>query len=249
MALHDAGRMHHRFIPTRAGVRWASAVPPWPVGARPSPYEVLNLQPSPPPSGRDIKRAYYALAKVYHPDTAEHPEAAARFRTLLAAYELLADHTRRKAYDTQRYGWDASGTQTQRRWTPPPPSDPYWQRATWEDHQHAPRREPPDHTVTTLVVVGVAMCVAGAQIAAAYADSTEAVPSRASRHGQAALAVRAARENRGMGWDQALRIERFLHERRHGVYGHQEEALRRHEREDRAVLALVRARHPPADTT
>lgn len=53
-----------------------------------------------------IKRAYYALAKKYHPDTNRgDPEAEARFQEVQKAYETLRDKQTRSTYD--QMGHDA----------------------------------------------------------------------------------------------------------------------------------------------
>src|SRR5207342_544090 len=62
------------------------------------PYEVLGVSKS--ASGADIKSAYRRLAKKLHPDANKHdPKAAARFAELNAAYEIVGDADKRKAYD------------------------------------------------------------------------------------------------------------------------------------------------------
>ena len=60
-------------------------------------YEVLGV-------GRDagegdIKRAFRRLARELHPDVSEAPDAEARFREAVEAYEVLSDPERRSTYD------------------------------------------------------------------------------------------------------------------------------------------------------
>jgi len=47
----------------------------------------------------EIKRAYRKLAKRYHPDVNNSPDAAERFRELTEAYDTLVDPDRRRRYD------------------------------------------------------------------------------------------------------------------------------------------------------
>jgi len=51
-------------------------------------------------SASDIKKAYYGLAKKYHPDTNKDPSAKDKFTEAQAAYELLSDPKKKEAYDT-----------------------------------------------------------------------------------------------------------------------------------------------------
>src|SRR5918992_3914708 len=62
------------------------------------PYSVLGLSKG--ASAADIKSAYRRLAKKLHPDANKHdPKAAARFAELNAAYEILGEDDKRKAFD------------------------------------------------------------------------------------------------------------------------------------------------------
>ncbi len=62
------------------------------------PYEVLGVSRS--ASAAEIKSAYPQLAKKLHPDANKHdPKAASRFAELNAAYEILGDDDKRKAFD------------------------------------------------------------------------------------------------------------------------------------------------------
>ena len=62
------------------------------------PYEMLGVPRD--ASAADIKSAFRRLAKKLHPDANKHdPKAAARFAELNAAYEIVGDENKRKAFD------------------------------------------------------------------------------------------------------------------------------------------------------
>jgi curved DNA-binding protein CbpA len=60
-------------------------------------YAILGVLPGATLS--EIKRAYRKLAKQYHPDVNNNPDAAERFRELTEAYDTLTDPDRRRRYD------------------------------------------------------------------------------------------------------------------------------------------------------
>ena len=61
------------------------------------PYKALGVGTS--ASSGEIKKAYYGLAKKYHPDTNKEPKAKERFAEAQAAYELLSDDKKKSAWD------------------------------------------------------------------------------------------------------------------------------------------------------
>ena len=63
-------------------------------------YELLGVSRT--ASDADIKRAFRTLARELHPDVSGEPDAAARFRDVAEAYEVLSDPERRATYD--RFG-------------------------------------------------------------------------------------------------------------------------------------------------
>ena len=50
----------------------------------------------------DIKKAYRQQAARHHPDRSTAPDAAARFRMVQEAYDVLGDEARRETYDNNR---------------------------------------------------------------------------------------------------------------------------------------------------
>ena len=70
-------------------------------------YEVLGVSPDADPDA--IRRAFHSLARDWHPDVADAPDAEARFRELAEAYSVLSKREARLLYD--RYGYRGRGNQ------------------------------------------------------------------------------------------------------------------------------------------
>ncbi|KAM4603209.1 dnaJ homolog subfamily A member 3, mitochondrial-like isoform 2-T2 [Discoglossus pictus] len=89
-------------------------------------YQVLGVQRN--ASQKEIKKAYYQLAKKYHPDTnKDDPQAKEKFAQLAEAYEVLSDEVKRKQYDTYGtadFGAGAGGGGGQQYWRGGPSVDP-----------------------------------------------------------------------------------------------------------------------------
>lgn len=87
-----------------------------------NPYAVLEIDKS--ASESDIKKAYYRLAKVWHPDRVSDPKEkeanTKRFLEISRAYETLIDPAKRKQYDQfgvmpgDQYNGTDSATDAQR---------------------------------------------------------------------------------------------------------------------------------------
>ncbi|XP_028913627.1 dnaJ homolog subfamily A member 3, mitochondrial isoform X1 [Ornithorhynchus anatinus] len=88
-------------------------------------YQILGVPRT--ASQKEIKKAYYQLAKKYHPDTnKDDPQAKEKFSHLAEAYEVLSDEVKRKQYDTYgSAGFDpGTGSSGQNYWRGGPTVDP-----------------------------------------------------------------------------------------------------------------------------
>jgi molecular chaperone DnaJ len=63
-------------------------------------YEVLGVPRT--ASADDLKRAFYKLARQYHPDVNKESDAPAKFKEINEAYQVLSDADKRAMYD--RFG-------------------------------------------------------------------------------------------------------------------------------------------------
>ena len=61
-------------------------------------YKILGIKKNTPDS--EIKSAYFALAKKFHPDVNKSKDAKEKFSEINTAYETLGDKTKRKIYDS-----------------------------------------------------------------------------------------------------------------------------------------------------
>ncbi|KAI1381906.1 hypothetical protein F4677DRAFT_400167 [Hypoxylon crocopeplum] len=81
------------------------------------PYKALGVGKS--ATAADIKKAYYGLAKKYHPDTNKDPSAKDKFGEIQSAYEILSDPKKKEQYDQfGAAGFDPNGG-------PQPGGDPF----------------------------------------------------------------------------------------------------------------------------
>jgi len=69
-------------------------------------------------SNADVKRAYYKLARVIHPDKCSHPSASDAMGVAASAHSTLSDSTRRAAYDlyASQVDVDDAGAETYAQW-------------------------------------------------------------------------------------------------------------------------------------
>lgn len=90
----------------------------------PTHYETLGVEPTAP--AEDIKRAYRALVKRWHPDkNPDDPQAEAKIRDINAAWDDLSTPERRASYDLSL--------------TSPAPrrAGPQWSQEQWQAQRQA----------------------------------------------------------------------------------------------------------------
>ncbi len=80
-------------------------------------YETMGVARDATPD--EIKRSYRRLARKFHPDVSEEPDAEDRFKEVQEAYEVLKDPEKRAAYDRFGDDWKAG-----REFRPPPDREP-----------------------------------------------------------------------------------------------------------------------------
>jgi curved DNA-binding protein len=79
-------------------------------------YEILGIKRD--ATEKEIKRSYQKLARKYHPDVSQQPDAEERFKEIGEAYNVLKDPEKRAAYDQLGRNW-----QQGQEFRPPPDWD------------------------------------------------------------------------------------------------------------------------------
>jgi curved DNA-binding protein CbpA len=80
-------------------------------------YEILGVAPDATPE--EIRAAYRALVKQYHPDVNHDPDAGERFIAIQQAYETLIDPDARARYDLALRGGAGSAPNDPFQWYRP----------------------------------------------------------------------------------------------------------------------------------
>jgi len=57
-------------------------------------YDILEIKPN--ATEADIKKAYYRLALLYHPDKNKDPNTIEKFQNISSAYEILGNSKSRQ---------------------------------------------------------------------------------------------------------------------------------------------------------
>lgn len=78
---------------------------PFPKKPNPTPYEIMHLERT--ATGAEIKKRYYSLALLYHPDSTHPSSSSENFTTLNKAYKLLSNDHARSLYNRASVGWSA----------------------------------------------------------------------------------------------------------------------------------------------
>ncbi len=211
--------------------RWFSACRS---SSQSDPYAVLGVHQS--ASRDEIRRAYFAMAKVHHPDVLQKPlslQQRDKFHAIVAANDLLSDSHRRAAFDQQsRIGSSHTSSHSSFRGSRfdrfnrrAAPEDPEWDRF-YTPSTHAGTATGPRYTSNAnfmglLVFLGtIGAVVQAARLGKASAEITE----RADKHhfNTARDLAESRRLARDLGKEERKRL--FLAHRNGDTqgYGHRE---------------------------
>ena len=89
---------HLQWLSTKSSIQTQSFHAASALQATKDPYQILGVRKG--STASDIKKAYYGLAKKYHPDTNKDAGAKDQFAEAQTAYEMLSDPEKKKAWDT-----------------------------------------------------------------------------------------------------------------------------------------------------
>lgn len=88
--------IHHRLISVCAG-NWQRNAQSSSHSSHKDYYQVLNIHRN--STRKEIKLAYYKLAKKYHPDVSEIENTSEKYKNVQEAYHVLGDERRKNEYD------------------------------------------------------------------------------------------------------------------------------------------------------
>lgn len=117
----------------------------WPVDAKPTPYQILNIEPGQPYE----KTSFNRMVKIYHPDMhhthGSTPDASPqvrlhRYYLIIAAHELLSNPDQRRRYDVYKLGWMDNTPVAAEQPNAPPKT---WQPEADMYEQPSPMRQTP----------------------------------------------------------------------------------------------------------
>ncbi|ODV73527.1 Jid1p [Cyberlindnera jadinii NRRL Y-1542] len=213
----------------------------WPQHKNPTPYEVLGFYNNVNIDSALLKKKYYQLAKLYHPDTGvnklivSHTGAtlteehkSERFKMLTDAYSLLKDHKKRALYDQFKTGWNGVSTTAPTWRTDQQPSSynyqdqRYWNASTWEDYQNLRDMNDPALRQDKLKALAgiILFMISGAAIQGWFFlnNMESTLIARQEVHDTCEAHLMSAYLNYGLDTSRVGRIKRFLWFRTFGMY-------------------------------
>jgi len=190
----------------------------WPQSRNVDPYTIFGLDKKQRFSQKDVKRRYYDLVKMYHPDTAaarmDH-EMTDRFKKVVAAYDILSDPSKRAAYDHFGAGWDGHPSIPGRNPNARSPSGAS-SGGTWDGFYANNGRQPDPIYTSNVNFFGIIMVIGilgGIAQIVRLGGAVQGIQDAADRRHFASSRdlARARRQARGLTSEE--KIERFLQNR------------------------------------
>ncbi|SCU92344.1 LAMI_0E09868g1_1 [Lachancea mirantina] len=240
----------------------------WPKTSRPTPYEVLGL-PAGQLDHKMLKKRYFAMAKLYHPDIAgnitilrtkkQHHFAELsdqsilsaidkqrRFQMVSEAYELLRDSRKKSTYDRFRSGWTHGPIARTPAYAAAAGHGyqehyryQYWNAGTWEDANNLGKNDE-KHISPWAVIAWMVGLFICAECTALLTRIEDSLTRVSFTHDETERDLTQAQINYGLDTDKWSRLRRFLWFRTYGLYRTKSDLDREAQKNEELVEKLKR---------
>lgn len=238
----------------------------WPKSSNPTPYDIFGLPPG-QVDPRLLKKKYYSLAKLYHPDITNNitiltskkhhkaeidssnimslSEKMERFRMLSEAYEILGDLKKKSTYDRFKTGWSHSPTLDRSAAYASATSHgyhqnynyEYWNAGTWEEVNNLKNKD--TKKLSPWVIIAWVCGLFGCiEFTALLTRIEDSLTKNHFTHDETERDLVQAYINYGLDTDKWSRLRRFLWFRTYSLYRNKDDLDREAKKNEKMVQTL-----------